>query len=115
MANFLVVLAACFSVLTSLVAITVVITKLRSNVNALKDQEKRIDRKNEEGAATLNALLIRFEGFIREQGVINAGVAAALDRVATRCDNCRDEAAKQNGVMVLLSEVLKHKQIVDIG
>jgi len=113
--NILLIIGTSLSLLTSVVAIVVVITNLRSNVDALNKQEERMTLKVEEAVNSLNRLVVVVERHIAQQAEINKVVAKSLESVVERCETCRDVTIKQDGVAALWAEVLKHKKIVDIG
>lgn len=113
--NIFIIIGSCVSLATSLVAIVVVITNLRANVDALKTQEERITLKIEGAAQQFTDLLVVVKSFISVQTVVNEHLADALRSVVMRCDECRAQHLKQDSTAQLLAEMLKHKQIVDIG
>src|ERR1017187_4873741 len=102
--NILMVIGPCLSLLTSFVAIVVVITNLRANVDSLKDQERRMTEKVEESTRDVTRLLVEVKSFISEQTTINRFVSKTLESVVDRCDDCRDIIHKQDNTAALLAE-----------
>jgi uncharacterized coiled-coil DUF342 family protein len=113
--NILVIIGSSVSLLTSIVAIVVVIANLRSNVDALNKQEERMTQKIDEAVSSLHELVVTVEKHIAQQGEINKVVAHSLETVVQRCESCREVSLQQDGVAALLAEMLRHKKIVDIG
>ena len=109
------IIGTALSLLTSIVAVVVVLTNLRANVDALNKQEARMTAKIEGSTKDISNLLVEVKSFVSEQTVINKFVAASLQGVMSRCDRCRDQSTQQYGVAMLLAEMLKQKKIVNIG
>ena len=111
----LVIIGVCVSLLTSIIAITVVVANLRSSVDMLNKQEERLTGKNEQMLRDQTELLVLVKAFIAKQAVINEQVAETLKTLREKLEGTERSAGESNSMMGLLAEVLKNKRIVDIG
>jgi hypothetical protein len=114
MGNILMIVGTALSLVTSIIAITVVITQMRSNVDALKDQETRLVVKNEAVVKDLVDLLVLVKSFIAEQAVINKMVARTLDEMVSKFDKHQYQGSDTDtrAAIGLLADVLKQRGMI---
>ena len=107
MPSWITLIGTGLSVLMSVVAITAVITQVRTNVAILAQREQSLTEKSSQTYKDLTDLLVLVKQFMAQQTVINTTVAATLDRVTTRLDATEAKATEASVIVQLFEELLK--------
>ena len=102
------------SLLTSIVALTVVITQMRSNLAVLQQREEQLSTKNAKTFQDITDLLILVKTFIAEQTEINKHVSATLEGLCSKLDCTERRAVEAGAVVDLLQEIIKRNKPVSI-
>jgi hypothetical protein len=113
--NILIMVGTAVSLLTSVVAIVVVIANLRSSVDALNKQEDRLTGKHDLMLKDQTELLVLVKSFISEQAVVNKQVAKTLEALLIKLERHERDVNENHSALSLLSEVLQNKRIIDIS
>jgi hypothetical protein len=99
--------AFVLSLLTSVVAVTVVIVQMRARVAMLAEQDTRREEREDAAAKEVTDLLLTLRTFIAAQTEINKGVGVGLAAVVEKLGELEKQIVETATVTTLLSEVLK--------
>jgi hypothetical protein len=102
------------SLVISIVAATISITQMKSNISFLQKQQAKTDLDmvkqgdaDTQAVKELTGLLILVKEFIAEQTVINQTVSTALDGMVHKIETVEKRSTENAAVSSLLVEVLK--------
>jgi len=102
------------SLVISIVAVTISITQMKSNISFLQKQQAKTDLDmvkqgdaDTQAVKELTGLLILVKEFIAEQTVINQTVSTALDGMVHKIETVEKQSTENAAVSSLLVEVLK--------
>jgi hypothetical protein len=102
------------SLVISIVAATISITQMKSNISFLQKQQAKTDLDmvkqgdaDTQAVKELTGLLILVKEFIAEQTVINQTVSTALDGMVHKIETVEKQSTENAAVSSLLVEVLK--------
>lgn len=102
------------SLVISIVAVTVSITQMKSNITFLEKQQAKadsdkdkLDAADHEAVKELTGLLVLVKEFISEQTVINKTVQEALHGMVNKIEVVEKQSTENAAVSSLLVELLK--------
>ena len=107
-------IGTALSLITSLVALTVVITQMRSNLAVLNQREEQLTTKNAKTFQDITDLLILVKTFIAEQTEVNRHVSATLQSMVNKLDDTERRAVESKAVVDLVQEIMRRNKPVNI-
>lgn len=101
------IIGVSLSLLLSIIAVTISITQMKSNISALVREQEKLERSDSEAVKQLTDLLVLVKAFISEQTVINKTVARALDDIIRRIESTEELSRDTSSTVQLLTEFVK--------
>lgn len=102
------------SILTTVIAVTVVLTQMRANVDALSREEGRRQAREDAATKEVTEFLVLLKSFIAAQTEINKKVEQALTGVMQQVDGLQTHMQQALAIKELLVEVLKKRGSLNI-
>ena len=108
------IIGLALSMVTTIVAVTVVIVQMRASVATLSREEERRQTREDAAAKEVTEFLVLLKSFISAQTEINRKVEAALNGVCRQVEGLEQHIQQASAIKELLLEIIKKKGIASI-